>query len=196
MKRKGNPCIVLGLLLVVAALFLTVYNVAESVAAGNASSKVLEKMNASLCADGKLGTARKLPYSADTAMPTVEIDGYEYLGVLEIPSQALVLPVISEWSYDKLKIAPCRYAGSAYSRNLVIAAHDYTTHFGKLTNLQVGNEVTFTDVTGNVFSYKVTEIEVVPATAVEEMTAGEGDLTLFTCTFDGKSRVAVRCVSC
>ena len=31
-------------------------------------------------------------------------------------------------------------------------------------------------------------------TAVEEMEAGEWDLTLFTCTPDSRSRVTVRCV--
>ena len=34
---------------------------------------------------------------------------------------------------------------------------------------------------------------VVSFTAVEEMTAGEYDLTLFTCTYGGQSRVTVRC---
>jgi len=35
--------------------------------------------------------------------------------------------------------------------------------------------------------------EVLLPTAVEEMTAGEWDLTLFTCTLGGRSRVTVRC---
>ena len=33
-----------------------------------------------------------------------------------------------------------------------------------------------------------------PETAVEEMRAGEWDLTLFTCTYDGRARVTVRCI--
>ena len=35
-------------------------------------------------------------------------------------------------------------------------------------------------------------LEILQPTAVEEMTAGEFDLTLFTCTYGGKSRVTVR----
>ena len=31
------------------------------------------------------------------------------------------------------------------------------------------------------------------ATAVEDMTAGEYDLTLYTCTYGGENRVALRC---
>ena len=62
------------------------------------------------------------------------------------------------WSYPKLKIAPCRYSGSAYTGNLVIAAHNYRTHFGLLESLAPGAQVKFTDVEGNVFSYEIAEI--------------------------------------
>ncbi|MBD4334540.1 sortase, partial [Xanthomonas citri pv. citri] len=44
-------------------------------------------------------------------MPTVEINGQECIGTLEIPSLGLKFPVISEWSDEKLKKAPCRYSG-------------------------------------------------------------------------------------
>ena len=37
-------------------------------------------------------------------------------------------------------------------------------------------------------------VETLPETAVEEMRAGEWDLTLFTCTYDGRARVTVRCI--
>lgn len=58
-------------------------------------------------------------------MPTQEIDGQDYIGTLVIESLGLSLPIISEWSYPRLRIAPCRYAGSAYLDNMVIAAHNY-----------------------------------------------------------------------
>ena len=58
-------------------------------------------------------------------MPTVEINGQECIGTLEIPSLGLKFPVISEWSDEKLKKAPCRYSGSAYLNNLIIAGHNY-----------------------------------------------------------------------
>ena len=35
--------------------------------------------------------------------------------------------------------------------------------------------------------------DLLPATAVEEMTAGDYDLTLFTCTANRTHRVTVRC---
>ena len=126
-------------------------------------------------------------------MPTVSFDGNDYIGRVDIPSLGLSLPVISEWSYPRLKIAPCRYTGSAYLDNLIIAAHNYSSHFGNLNRLNTGDTVTFTDVDGNQFTYAVSLIEDLPGTAIEEMQAGEWDLTLFTCTLGGRSRVTVRC---
>lgn len=105
----------------------------------------------------------------------------------------LKLPVLSEWSYLLLKKAPCRYSGSAYLDNLVIVAHNYRTHFGKLKELEVGTEVIFTDAAGNRFEYKVAAVEALTPQSVEDMTSGEWALSLFTCTLDGKSRVTVRC---
>ena len=127
-------------------------------------------------------------------MPEEDVDGQKYIGVLRIPDLSLELPVISNWSYPNLKNAPCRYAGSAYMNNMVIAAHNYNSHFGHLKDLSPGDEVTFTDVDGNVFQYEVSALEILSPFAVEEMTSGDWDLTLFTCTVGGQSRVTVRCV--
>ena len=69
-------------------------------------------------------------------MPTTEVDGNAYIGYLEIPSLEISLPVLSDWSYPKLKLAPCRYAGSVYLNNLIIAAHNYPAHFGTLDSLE------------------------------------------------------------
>lgn len=128
-----------------------------------------------------------------SAMNSVEIEGYDYIGCLFLPSLELELPVMSQWDYGRLKIAPCRYYGSVKTDDLVIAAHNYDRHFGKLSKLVPGDRVYFTDMEGEVNSYTVTELETLAPTAVEEMTGGEYDLTLFTCTYGGKSRIAVHC---
>ena len=104
-----------------------------------------------------------------------------------------IFPIFFLWSYPKLKIAPCRYSGSAYTGNLVIAAHNYRTHFGLLEGLAPGAQVKFTDVEGNVFSYEIAEIVILEPTAIEELLSDEWNLTLFTCTYGGQARVAVRC---
>ena len=127
-------------------------------------------------------------------MPVETIDGKEYIGVLSIPSLGLELPVLAQWNYPDLKTAPCRYAGSLYQDNLIICAHNYDAHFGRLKTLQTGDEVTFVDMDENVVVYKVVEMEILKPTNIEEMEAGDWDLTLFTCTKGGRTRVTVRCV--
>ena len=112
--------------------------------------------------------------------------GQQILGQLD--SSSLALP-----SEAKLKLAPCRYLGSAYQDDLIIAAHNYRRHFGSLKNLSPGDEVIFTDAEGTMFSYVVAKTETIDGSAVEEMNRGDWALTLFTCTLGGKSRVTVRC---
>ena len=78
---------------------------------------------------------------------------------------------------------------------MIILAHNYSTHFGTLKDLGIGDPVTFTDADGNVFRYEVLELETLMPSAIEKMESGDWDLTLFTCTVGGQSRVTVRCVT-
>ena len=146
----------------------------------------------------RLETEKKEPVpeykkNPEMEMPTVEVNGQECVGMIEIPALGLKLPIISEWSDAKLKKAPCRYSGSAYLKNMIIAGHNYRTHFSGIKRLNPGDSVVFTDADGNVFSYDVAEIETVGGYDIEKMEAGDWDLTLFTCTNKGKARAAVRC---
>ena len=127
-------------------------------------------------------------------MPVRTADGREYIGVLRIPALDLELPVQSAWSYPNLRASPCRYQGSAYDGTLIVAGHNYPSHFGGLKQLRAGDAISLEDADGNRFDYEVAEVEILPPDAVEEMTEGDWDLTLFTCTLGGGSRVTVRCV--
>ena len=196
---KGKILTGVGLLLIAAALLLTVYNIRESDRAGSESEEMVVRME-SLTADlpERLETEKKelVPEyvkNPEMEMPTVEVNGQECVWMIEIPALGLKLPVISEWSDAKLKKAPCRYSGSAYLKNMIIAGHNYRTHFSGIKRLNPGDSVVFTDADGNVFSYEVAEIETVGGYDIEKMEAGDWDLTLFTCTNKGKARAAVRC---
>lgn len=208
MSKRGKICTGIGVLLLTAALLLTVYNLWIDAMASVRVRIVLEKLVPDM--EENADTSPSVPIYDERSedvyipdyilnpqmdMPIEQIDGQAYIGVLEIPALSLELPVISEWSYPRLKIAPCRYAGSVYLNNMVIAAHNYQSHFAKLGTLSQDDKVSFTDTDGNVFSYKVAEIETLSPYAIEEMTNGDWDLTLFTCTVGGQSRVAVRCES-
>lgn len=195
-NKKGAFCMAAGFLLVLAALLLTGYNVWDEGRAGDAADATFQALKFQTEEGREELPEYILPdYLVDPRfeMPTVEIDGYDYIGYLDIPSLELSLPVMSEWSYPQLKIAPCRYAGSVYLDDMILAAHNYDRHFGRLKNLEGGELVRFTDVDGNVFDFSVTELELLWPEQTEEMLSGEWDLTLFTCTLGGRQRVTVRC---
>lgn len=193
-KKIGLTLMILGFLLVGAAVALFLYNQREDAQAGTASAEVIPLMIQQI---EEQDTVTETP-SAEEAlsvqeMTEVEIDGYLYIGYVSIPSLDLELPVMSQWDYPSLKIAPCRYAGSTWTDNLVICAHNYARHFGNIKNLSMGDEVVFTDMDGNVNYYSVVSVETLDPYAVEEMTDAGYDLTLFTCTYGGATRVTVRC---
>lgn len=193
MRRKiGIICMILGAALVLGALSIFLYNQHEASEAEKSVSDILPKLQDEIGLDKTLPTDdEEMNYSGD--MPTIEIDGYEYIGYLSIPSLGLELPVMSDWSYPQLRIAPCRYSGSIWSDDMVLMAHNYARHFGQLSRLSIGEEVIFKDVNGITITYEVMAIDTLNPTEVEDMTSGEYDLTLFTCTYGGKSRVTVRC---
>lgn len=190
MNRKGSRWIGLGLLLILAALALTGYNLCQQQRAAETVQQLVTELEPEAPAGSVVPAYQITP---EMEMPTQRIDGRDYIGTLRIPALGLELPIISRWSYPDLRIAPCRYQGSAYTDDLILAGHNYPAHFGKLKTLQPGMEVTFTDMDDNQFRYQVAALETLEPTAIEEMTAGEWDLTLFTCTIGGQSRVTVRC---
>ena len=207
-KKKKNQIgkifTITGLLLFAAALALSVYNLWDGYRAEQSREKLLEEYrdkSQNISDEGEQaeesdGQIPDYQLNPEMEMPEItleDLDGAACIGVLEIPKIDLKLPVLSEWSYPLLKKAPCRYSGSAYLDNLVIAAHNYRTHFGKLKELETGDEVIFTDAAGNRFEYKVAAVEALTPQSVEDMTSGEWALSLFTCTLDGKNRVTVRC---
>ena len=195
--NRGTILMTIGLLLLAAALFLAGYNIWDEHRAEGSAQQVLDQLVSETPQPEPPAPEEPTPeyiLHPEMDMPTVEIDGNRYIGRVTIPALGLELPVMSQWSYPNLKIAPCRYQGSAYTGDLIIAGHNYRTHFGPLKNLGVGDTVLFTDADGNQFRYTVAQVEILAKTAVEEMAAGDWDLTLFTCTLGGQTRVTVRCV--
>lgn len=204
-NKAGILFMVLGAVLVAASLFLLLYNRNEDDQAGAAMENILPEMqeviriaNPTPAYPTSPDTGMAMPPYPDppgTEMTVVEIEGYGYIGYLTIPSLSLELPVMSEWDYERLKIAPCRYYGSTKSDDLVIVAHNYKKHLGYMYKLRPGEAVIFTDMDGVVSAYAVAEVDTLEPTAVEEMVSGGWDLTLFTCTYGGQSRVTVRCMA-
>lgn len=203
-------CIAIGTILLLAALSLAYYNVQESRNSAKAAQDVLTVLQAEIPDATQSAITTTLPSTPDLFMEyestttiatevTMMVDENGYIGIVSIPAIGLALPVMSDWSYPKLKIAPCRYQGTVAGGDLILAGHNYTAHFGRLGRLSGGEEILFTDANGVVHTYEVLEVIEINGADIETMDFGAADvwdLTLFTCTIGGRSRVTVRAISC
>ena len=184
-----------ALIFIIFGIILFLNNETESLEAANASNLTVNKIITEI-------NEKDIPVENITEdtnfleeipeMEVINIDGIDYIGTIEIPSQELLLPVTADWSYQNLKISPCRYAGSIYTNDFVICAHNYNTHFGVLKNLQIGDIIYFRTVNNELIEYSVVEMQILNPYSVDEMKNSDFDLTLFTCTYGGAQRVTVR----
>ena len=198
MKSKAKIFTWIGKVCLLSALLLHLYNIYDNMNQDQNQKQILEQyiQETNHQQDTSFIQIPDYQLNPEMEMPEVSLPGLEEagcIGIIEIPSINIKLPLLSTWSYSLLKKAPCRYTGSIYLDNMVIAAHNSDAHFKKISNLQEGDIVTFTDAVGNVFTYTVAGIELLQPDEVDNMTNGQWPLTLFTCTYGGASRVTVRC---
>jgi sortase A len=197
MKAKlGTFLMLLGAAMICGSLGLLLFNQQQQTMAARSVDAVMPQLVTAIHESKRLPEESQPPQELplqQREMVVQEIDGHNYIGFVGIPALELELPVMADWTYPQLKIAPCRFTGSIFTDDLVIMAHNFERHFGRIRDLKPGDTVTFTDMEGQTISYEVVVLDILHPTAVEDMTAGEYDLTLFTCTYGGKSRVTVRC---
>ncbi len=129
----------------------------------------------------------------DSDMPCIYLDGYYYIGILELPALGMTLPVQWGWSDALMDVSPCRYNGTLEEGNLIIMAHNYSTHFGRIFDLAVGDEIYFTDILGERCAFEVCGVDVFGRSEIQKMYEGDWEMTLFTCVPNTYNRIAVRC---
>ena len=124
---------------------------------------------------------------------------YETEATLSINSIGISYPVLTEQSESLLKVSLCKYWGPSPNEvgNYSVVGHNYASGkmFGKLSQVNVGDEVTLKDLTGRVITYSVYDRFVVVPTDVSctsQITNGQKELTLITCTDYGKRRLVVK----
>ena len=208
-SKSGTVFMSLGLVLLVFAIGLAAYNLWSEQNAGRKSGEIVRLLSddTAEASDDDEAVSGHESYAGNTygedapmymlfpemEMPSKTIYGRDYIGVLYIDELGLKLPVLSELTYPGLRSSPCRYKGSAYEGNLIIAAHNYKTHFGNIKNLTPGSVIRLIDIDNNEFIYVVQTMETLSGTAIDEMEAGDWDLSLFTCNYGGTARITVRC---
>lgn len=132
---------------------------------------------------------------------SVASDGTEYytIGVVNIPSIDVNYPILSTYSDELLKIAPCKFHGPNPNEigNLCIAGHNYrnSKFFSKVPNMELGDTIEITDLSGNTITYAVYDKFIVNPDELDctsQLTGGKKEITLITCTDDNKQRHIIK----
>ena len=214
MTRKsiiGRILIVLGAMLITAALLLVAYNFYHEAQSRRSMEQVLGKLTAEIPDEPQEDTDESSPFDVfdkdeikndsneknDEEDPFIEIDGRKYIGLITMPTLGQEFPVIRGWSYDDMNVAPCQYSGTRAERDLIICSHNYAGFFDSLEELRSGDEVIFTDLNGRRYTYEISYTELISGWDGSRMLEGaktDWDMTLFTCTWSGYSRVTCRCI--
>jgi len=187
---------VLGAIFILIAAALYGYGLIEDFFAGRRTDILLEQIG--------IGERNELPSINEDITDEVSIpmaamyDNLQFsiIGFISIPKIEIMLPVIDRVSDELLKISVCWYGGEMKPEpvRMILTAHNYRSHFGKINELVYDDVVIFKSYAGEIYYYRVTGLEEISADDLEGLVQNEWDLTLLTCTKDGNRRILARCV--
>lgn len=129
----------------------------------------------------------------DKSMAALSIDSTDFIGLLEFPAFHSILPVCDRW--ERLSKYPCRYNGSIYDGSLQVGGTSQKGQYDFYRNISVGDEVFFTDMRGNRYSYTVGNIHHADCADQTTLEAEQSDLTLFIKNIYGFDYTLVFCES-
>ena len=177
MRSKGLSILLvaLGVLLLGAAAILFVVRQAQDKQRAADIPSLIEKIEAAL----PERSAGVIENRADSAMAAVEIDGIDVIGLLELPGRGIKLPVSAEWDSSEQSFRPARFMGSVYDGTLIVGGRSEAGNFAFIDQLDAGEELTFTDMTGRVFRYTVRKICHADNARAETSADSVSALTLF-----------------
>jgi len=189
MKSKGNLFLILGILLILiscAALLASQLLIRQR----SAEAKALAAQIEALLPPRTAGTMED--YS-DPAMPVWQLQGEDFLGLIEVPSFGAALPIHALWEDGKLASYPCRYWGSIYDGTLILGGSSAPGQFDFCEKLDLGERILITDMQGTEFPCAVERIDRADAPDYEKLSEGNYPLTLFAKTSAG-NYIVIRCV--
>ena len=124
--------------------------------------------------------------------------GYAVLGRIEIPKTKVNYPVLDRTSDASMKVSVGVLYGVGLNEigNTVIAGHNYRngTFFSNNKNLQNGDLIYITDLTGRRIKYTIYNVYETSSSDFEYATrdtAGKREISLTTCTADVNARLVI-----
>lgn len=192
-KLKFSPfsiiCLCIGILLIAISAIVLVNDLVSKKNDAVNAEQILLKVE-QIIPDG-MDMYPEERYS-DT-MPSMEIDGIDVAGIIEVPKYNMKSVINSNWDKNHVFSVPCRFTGSVYNRTLIIGSSDYSGQFDFANTMNVGEIIYITDMEGGRYTYSVEKIEHSKNAETQKLQSGGWDMTVFVKQTSSNQYLFLRC---
>lgn len=155
--------------------------------------------NISIVGEDEIAEAREVLNLNEYENMPKEIEGYKVVGKISISKIDVEKYILDETTEDSLKESVTKICGPEINKtgNFCMAGHNYGDTFGKISSLEIGDEIVITDTYDRKVNYQVYSIERVSpydTSCLSQETSGEREITLVTCTLGAIKRVVVKAI--
>jgi len=175
MRRSGKVFFAVGFLLILCSFSLLAFSHFRTQRAQKNVAEIVQTLESILPAR----TEGVMDSFQDMDMPALELDGEDFVAVVDIPAFGVTLPVCARWDEGKVTSYPCRFWGTVYDGSLIVGGYDQPGQFDFFDRIPDGAVVTVTDMTGGEFTYAVERVERSRSAQAEVLMDDTADLTLF-----------------
>ena len=180
MKKVINVILIMLIIAALVVIGLIIYNYIVSEQNDNKLAEVVTEIEEQFSNNA----------STNSIEPAnVQYNGYDVVGIIEIPSINIKYPIINKTNDTTMKYSITKFSGGEINSigNFTVAGHNNLngTMFGKVKRLNIGDQIKMTDLYNNTVTYEIFEIysvdpnDVSVLNPVDENTR---EITLITCT--------------
>lgn len=192
MKKNSSSSrvfVLVGVILLAVAIGLSLFSTWEKAEQRRFLSEATQKMQV-LLSDAEAGVPGD---QSGEDMPRLEINGRDYIGLLELPEQSIVLPVAADWDTGLFPFRPACYSGTLHGGTLFIGGSNSDICFAFIGQLDAGDRVNFTDVQGTRYAFTVSRVTHNSTIDTDELQSLDTPLFLFT--KKGNSYLVAHCAA-
>lgn len=178
MKKFINIFIILLVLAAIIVLGVIIYRYSQYQANSDAAVEVVAQI------EKEFEEVSETDQKVET-----EYKGYEVVGIIEIPKINIKYPILNKTNDDAMQYSITKFSGGEVNSvgNFVVAGHNYLdgSMFGKVKQLEIGDEIKLTDLYNNTVTYEIFDIYSVDpndTSILESVDKNSREVTLITCT--------------
>lgn len=147
---------------------------------------------------GENNTNNNTSSSGSSKSASMQYKGYDVIGKIQIPKTKLSYPVLSCATVSSMKVSVGVVYGPGLNEvgNTVLMGHNYRNGalFSNNKKLANGDSIFITDMTGRKIEYVIYNMYTTSSTDFDyaiRTTGGKREISLASCTDDGKSRLII-----